>query len=69
MATNNATVNFPPSANAEWFRVNERDCDCNWCGYPFGIGDKVLEVFEMPYCSKRCAVEHYNYKPPITKGT
>lgn len=42
-----------------YYTIDSRDHEtqCDGCGFPFDVGDRVLEVgdFARVYCGRRCA--------------
>lgn len=40
--------------------ARDHETQCDRCGFPFDVGDRVLEVgdFARVYCSRVCAAAH-----------
>jgi len=39
----------------ERIRHHSEECDCEQCGFPMDVGDKVYWLDDTPYCTKTCA--------------
>ena len=39
----------------ETIRHHSEECDCDHCGFPMDVGDRVYWLNDEPYCTKVCA--------------
>ena len=39
----------------ETIRHHSEECDCDNCGFPIDVGDKVYWLNDEPYCTATCA--------------
>lgn len=39
----------------ETIRHHSEECDCDNCGFPLDVGDKVMWRDDTPYCGGVCA--------------
>lgn len=40
-------------------RVEAQDGeDCVYCGHPFDVGDPIVVLVDLVYCSRQCMLKH-----------